>query len=94
MEEQENQHIMKQPTPLWQVISICVTVLIASFAGIINASNKISALQTEVENVKIQQYNLQLNSDKKFDRIDAKIDGIQADTRQILINLAGKQDRK
>lgn len=85
---------MKQPTTLLQVIAICVTVLLASGAGIINASNRISSLNSEVENLKIQIYNVQLAADKKFDKIDSKIDAIQADTRQILINLATKADRK
>lgn len=85
---------MKQPTPLWQVISICVTVLIASFTGIIAQSNKIAALQKDIENIKTQQYNMQLNTDKKFDKIDAKIDAIQNDTRQILVELEKKANRK
>lgn len=85
---------MKQPTPLWQVISICVTVLLASMAGIITANNKITRLEEDIKNVKTQQFNLQLTTDKKFDRIDAKIDLIQNDTRQILINMEKKQDRK
>lgn len=85
---------MKQPTPLWQVISICVVVLMASFTGILNASNHISKLQEQIDNLKAQQYNMQIESDKKFDKIDTKIDLIQIDTRQILINLANKQDRK
>lgn len=84
---------MKQPTPLWQVISICVVVLIASFTGILNQSNRIAELKKDVENLKIYQYNLQISTDKKFDKIDTKIDGIQNDTRQILINMEKKADR-
>lgn len=85
---------MKQPTPLWQVISICVVVLIASFTGILNQSNRIAELKKDVENLKIYQYNLQISTDKKFDKIDSKIDGIQNDTRQILINMEKKADRQ
>lgn len=91
---EQNQGMMKQPTPLWQVISICITVLIASFTGILTQSNKVAALTRDLENMKLEQYNDKLSSDKKFDRIDGKIDLIQSDTRQILINLAGKQDKK
>lgn len=79
---------MKQPTPLWQVIAICVTVLMASFAGIINASNKVSTLSNKVENLETQLYGIQIASDKKFDKIDNKIDNIQSDIRQILVNQA------
>jgi hypothetical protein len=92
--QHENLPTMKQPTPLWQVISICITVLIASFTGILTQSNKIAELSRDVENMKLEQYNMQLSSDKKFDRIDAKIDLIQSDTRLILINLEKKADRK
>lgn len=84
---------MRQPTPLWQVISICVTVIIACFTGIISLSNKISKIEEEVRMLKNDQYNQQLASDKKFDKIEAKIDFIQNDTRQILINLEKKADR-
>lgn len=85
---------MKQPTPLWQVISICITVLIASFTGIISQSNKTAALSKDLENVKIELFNIKMNSDKKFDKMDSKIDLIQNDTRQILINMERKMDRK
>ena len=85
---------MKQPTQWWQVISICVVVLIASFGGIINESNKVARLEDRVENLKIQQMDIQTSSDKRFDRMDIKIDAIQTDTRQILINLQNKADRK
>ena len=85
---------MKQPTPLWQVISICVVVLIASMTGIVTQSNRVASLQRDLENVKSQLYNTQISADKKFDRIDNKIDLIQNDTRQILVNLERKEDKK
>jgi len=85
---------VKQPTPLWQVISICVTIVLAGITGLIVTNNKISRLETEVNNLKNTQYNMQLSTDRKFDKIDSKIDGIQNDTRQILINLERKADRK
>lgn len=85
---------MKQPTPLWQVISICITVLIASFTGIISQSNKTAGLAKDMENLKIEMFNIKMNSDKKFDKMDNKIDLIQNDTRQILINMERKADRK
>lgn len=85
---------MKQPTQMWQLIISVAAVLLSCFAGIINQSNKIASLRTDLENVKIQQFNQQMASDKKFDKMDLKIDLIQADTRQILINLQNKADRK
>lgn len=85
---------MKQPTPLWQVITICVTIILAGITGLITTNNKITRLEEELKNLKSQQWDLQITTDKKFDKIDAKIDNIQNDTRQILVNLERKQDRK
>jgi hypothetical protein len=85
---------VKQPTPLWQVISICVTIILAGIAGLVSTNTKISRLETEINNLKDNQFNMQLSTDRKFDKIDSKIDGIQSDTRQILINLERKADRK
>lgn len=47
-----------------------------------------------MENLKIEMFNIKMNSDKKFDKMDTKIDLIQNDTRQILINMERKADRK
>lgn len=85
---------MKQPTQMWQLI-ISIVVMAGGFiTGIISQSNQIAKLTTDLENVKIQQFNMQLTSDKKFDKMELKIDAIQADTRQILINLQNKVDRQ
>lgn len=85
---------MKQPTQMWQLIISIFVVLLSCGAGIINQSNKIAKLEEKIQNESIDRFNAQIAADKKFDKIDIKIDGIQADTRQILINLANKQDRK
>lgn len=74
---------MKQPTPLWQVISICVTVLIASFTGILAQSNKIARLEEKIG-----------NTERQFNNMSKKLDDLQLDTRQILITLQNKADRK
>jgi hypothetical protein len=85
---------MKQPTQLWQLV-ISIIVMVAGFmTGIINQSNQIAKLTADLENVKIEQYSAQIASDKKFDKMELKIDAIQADTRQILINLEKKADRQ
>ena len=85
---------MRQPTPIWSIIAICVTLILAGVAGLVTTNNKITRLEEEFQNLKDQQFQIQLNADKKFEKIDLKIDGIQADTRQILINLEKKQDRR
>lgn len=73
---------MKQPTPLWQVVSICVTVLIASFTGIIAQSNKIARLDEKVSRA-TDQYNT----------LSRKMDELSLDIRQVLVTLQNKQDR-
>jgi len=85
---------MKQPTQIWQTVISIFVVLLSCGAGILNQSNKIAKLEEKLSNESIERFNAQLVSDKKFDKIDNKIDAIQADTRQILINLANKVDRK
>lgn len=85
---------MRQPTQLWQLIISIVVVLGSCFASIINASNKIATIQKDLENVKTQQYNMQLASDKKYDKIDAKLDALQSDITTIRINLEKKADRQ
>jgi hypothetical protein len=92
--QQPKTHTMKQPTPLWQVVSMFITVSIFAITGIISQSNKTSKLEEKVNFIQQQQQEIQSNADKKFDKIDTKIDLIQSDTRQILINLAGKVDRQ
>ena len=79
---------MKQPTQIWQLVISIFVVLLSCGAGIMNASNKIATLSNELDNMKIQQYSIQISSDKKFDKIDTKVDAIQADIRQILVNQA------
>jgi hypothetical protein len=73
---------MKQPTPLWQVISICVTVLLTCGAGILAQSKKIAKLEEKIE-----------TTERQFDRMSDKLDQVQLDIRQILVNLQNKQDR-
>lgn len=85
---------MKQPSALWQVLAMFITVGLFALGGMITASNKISKLEQKITDIQGQLEMTQLNTDKKFDKIDAKIDLIQNDTRQILVNLAGKMDRK
>lgn len=87
MEETKSEE-MKQPTPLWQVISICVTVLIASFTGIIAQSNKISKLEERVSFLQNQQISSQQNVERKFDKIDTKVDAIQETISEIRVMVA------
>lgn len=91
--QNDSPDIMKRTTNWWQVIAACLTVAVPLTTGLISQSNTISELRTKVINIETKQYDMQISNDKKFDRLDSKIDLIQNDTRQILINLERKQDR-
>jgi len=85
---------MKKEITVGQVVGVAATLLIAIMSAWITLNNKVTRLETKQEQDRVEQYNLQIANDKKFDKMDNKIDGIQNDTRQILINLQNKQDRK
>lgn len=85
---------MKQQTNFWQVIAVCLTVCIPISIGLIRQGQEVTRLRTDVTNIQIDRMNDKMQSDKKFDKMDAKMDLIQNDTRQILIRLEQKADRK
>lgn len=85
---------MKQPTPLWQVVSMFITVALFALGGIVSMNNKVSKLEEAIINIQMKQTAVDAANDKKFDKLDQKIDLIQIDTRQILINMEKKMDRK
>lgn len=73
---------MKQNTNWGQIIAICVTIAIAGIGGF-------NALAGRVSKVEERQKAL----DDKYDRIAGKIDEMQLDIRQILVNMQNKKDR-
>lgn len=85
---------MKKEITVGQLIGSAITLLVAIMTAWITISNKVTRVETQQEQDRVEQYNIQLNNDKKFDKIDAKMDAISNDTRQILINLQNKADRK
>lgn len=85
---------MKKEITEGHLIGSATTLLIAIVAACITISNKVARIEAQRELDRVEQYNIQLSNDKKFDKIDAKMDAISNDTRLILINLQNKADRK
>lgn len=85
---------MKQQTNFWQVIAVCLTICVPISIGLIKQGKEVAALRTDVTNIQLERFNDKMQADKKFDKMDAKMDLIQNDTRQILIRLESKADRK
>lgn len=85
---------MKQPTPLWQAVSIAVTLLIAIVTGWVTLNNKVSRIEARQEQERINTDFVRMTMDKKIDKLDDKIDQQGKDIRQILIEIQNKQDRK
>lgn len=85
---------MKQPTPLWQAVSIAITLLIAIVTGWVTLNNKVSRIEAKQELERINSEFIRTSMEKKIDKLDDKIDNQGKDIRQILIEIQNKQDRK
>lgn len=85
---------MKQPTPLWQAVSIAITLLIAIVTGWVTLNNKVSRIEAKQELESINAEFIRSSMEKKIDKLDDKIDNQGRDIRQILIEIQNKQDRK
>lgn len=85
---------MKKEITVGQVLSIASAVLIALVTHWYTLNNKITRLETQREEDRIRLFDMQLEISKKFDKIDKNLGDLSNDTRQILINLEKKADRK
>jgi uncharacterized ion transporter superfamily protein YfcC len=81
---------MKKEITLGQLLSVAVTLLIAIVGGWIAINNKVTSHDSDIYYIKQR-----LNSyDKLMDRVESKIDGLDAGQTKILIELQDKQRRK
>jgi uncharacterized membrane protein (DUF106 family) len=85
---------MKKEITLGQLVSVAVTVIIALATGWITQNSKVSKLEEQVLILQERLNEQVAGNEKKFDKIDRQLSDIQSDTRQILINLERKADRK
>jgi len=85
---------MKRPTELWQFVCGLLAMGLAVGAVIANHNRGMGQLEEKVRALEVNQFNIQMNSDKKFDKIEVKMDAMSNDIRQVLINQERKQDKK
>lgn len=80
---------MKREITLGQLISVGVTLLIAMASGWITLNNKVSAHAADIYYLqqKINTY------DKQMERLENKIDKMIEKQEEILVQLAGKQNK-
>lgn len=90
----EEKYSMKKEITLGQLLAVAITLLISIVSAWVTINNKVTRLESQQQEYRDQQYTLQVANDKKFDKIDQKMDAISSDTRQILIKLENKADRK
>jgi uncharacterized membrane protein (DUF106 family) len=85
---------MKREITFGQLISVAVTVILALATGWITQNNKVSTLQEQVRQLQNDQYNMQISTDKKFDKIDNKLDDNSSTLSDIKVLLERKADRR
>ena len=85
---------MKQPVNWGQIIATSVVILIACFTGIVASNREVSELKNEVANIKVTMYDIKIENTKQVAKLENKIDEIQRDITQILVNQEKKVDRK
>lgn len=84
---------MKREITLGQLISVGVTILSCLLAAYIALTNQVARLEEKDRAMENQIYNIQLNADKKFDKIDNKLDNIGQTTNETRVLLEKKADR-
>lgn len=85
---------MKKEITVGQLVSAAVAILIALATGWITMTNKVTALETRIQNKETEDYNYRLSVDKKLDRLDNKVDDLKQQGTDILVELQNKQNRK
>lgn len=85
---------MKKEITLGQAITLCVTILITCITGWITMNNKMSRLEAKDLQHDATEFEMKLNVEKKFNKIDDKTDEIQTTLTDIKVLLERKVDRK
>lgn len=85
---------MKQPVNWYQLLATAVVIIMACFAGVISSNRETAELKTEVVNLKADIVDIKIDSRQSIGELKGKIDEMQRDITQILINQEKKADRK
>jgi hypothetical protein len=89
----ENTQKMKQPVNWWQAVAIIISLLIPIVTSWVTISSKISAQEVRIQRLENDQYNNQIKIERAFDKIEAKIDNLNANYTKILVELQNKANR-
>lgn len=84
---------MKQPVNWWQILGILIPVLSTIIASWITLSNKQSAHDIRIQRLENDQYNNQLKIERSFEKIENKIDNLNANYTKLLVELQNKANR-
>lgn len=84
---------MKQPVNWWQAIAIIISLAIPIIASWTTLTNKMSAQEIRIQKLENDQYNNQLKIERSFEKIESKIDDLNANYTKILVELQNKANR-
>lgn len=85
---------MKNEFTLGQLLAVGVTIILAIVTGWITMSNKVATVEAENRELRNNLYSLQISVDKKFEKIDSKLDDNNSTLFDIKVLLERKADRK
>lgn len=85
---------MKKEITLGQLLSVSVTIVIALITGWITLSNKVATQERDLKNLEIRFVDMQISIERKFDRLENKIDHTNGILNEVKVLLERKQDRK
>lgn len=85
---------MKREITLGQLLGVAVTVIMAIAGGWISLSNKVATNESELKNLEIRFMDMQIETNKKYDKLDQKVDEMTGTLNDIKVLLERKQDRR
>jgi hypothetical protein len=85
---------MKREITLGQLLGVAVTVIMAIAGGWISLSNKVATNESELKNLEIRFMDMQIETNKKYDKLDQKVDEMAGTLNDIKVLLERKQDRR
>lgn len=89
---------MKRPTVMWQLIVSVLSVLLTIGVGWVSLTNQVKETATkqriETDAMKEQIQEIKTSGDKKFDKIDGKMDDILEKINDLRVDVQNKQPRQ
>lgn len=89
---------MKRPAVMWQLIISVISVLLTIGVGWVSLTNQVKETATkqriETDAMKDQIQEIKTSGDKKFDKIDGKMDDILEKINDLRVDVQNKQPRQ